>query len=122
MTTVRDVRGSSIVATLKEELKKQSQIKPPEWSEYVKTGAGKQRPPEQDDWWYSRSAAILRKVYLRGPIGTSRLTKEFSSRKNRGHKPEHSYRAGGSVIRTILQQLEEAQLVKKEGKTGRVLN
>jgi len=121
MTTVKDVKGSNLVGALKDELKKGTHVKAPDWAIYVKTGAGKQRPPEQEDWWFSRSAAILRKVYLKGPIGTSRLTKEFSSLKNRGHKPEHSYRAGGSIIRTILQQLEEAELIKKEGKTGRIV-
>lgn len=121
MTTVKDVAGSRLVGAIKEELKKEGAVKPPAWAEFVKTGAGKDRPPEQEDWWFSRSAALLRKVYLQGPIGTSRLRKEFSSRKNRGHKPEKSYRAGGAIIRKALTQLAEAGFVRKEGNQGRVV-
>lgn len=121
MTTVKDVNPSDFVSTLKEELKSHASVKAPSWADYVKTGVGKQRPPEQEDWWFIRSAAILRKVYLLGPIGTSRLRKKFSTPKNNGHRPTHTSKASGSIIRTALKQLEEAELIKKEGKSGRIM-
>jgi len=122
MVTVNDVDPQDLINLTKEELKKMKEIVPPEWSLWVKTGVSRERPPEQDDWWFIRTAAVLRKVYLNGPIGIERLRKEFGGRKNRGHKPEHFYPGSGSIMRKILQQLEEVGLVKKLGRKGRVIS
>lgn len=121
MVTVRDVDSQELLESLKEEMKKIKDIQPPEWSRYVKTGVSRERPPEQEDWWFIRTAAILRKIYMYGPIGTERLTKMYGGKKNRGHKPERFYPGGGSIIRKILQQLESAELVKKK-KKGRMIS
>ncbi|MDD5178021.1 MAG: 30S ribosomal protein S19e [Candidatus Nanoarchaeia archaeon] len=104
------------------ELKKT--IKAPEWSKFVKTGVAKERPPEDLDWWYKRAASILRKIYMYGPIGVSKLRVKYGSKKNRKTKPEKFYRASGKVIRTILQQLEEQKLIEKAAKgvhKGRII-
>ncbi len=94
-----------------EALKKEKEIAPPEWAPFIKTGAHKERPPVDSDWWYIRAASVLRKVYFRGPIGVNRLSKLYGGRKNRGNKPERKYRGSRSVLRKILQQLEKAGLV-----------
>ncbi|MBT4334728.1 30S ribosomal protein S19e [archaeon] len=107
------------------ELKKIEGIEAPEWAKFVKTGAHKERRPVDRDWWYTRSAAILRKVYKLGPIGTSKLRVKFGGNKSRGHKPSKFYKGSGNIIRTILQQLETAGFVKqtkKEAHHGRVLS
>lgn len=111
------------VEKLSEELKKNENIKPPEWARYVKTGVSTERPPLQDDWWFMRSAAVLRRVYLNGPVGTQRLRTAFGGRKRRGHKPAHHRKAGGKIIRLILQQLENAGYIKKteKPKKGRII-
>ena len=108
---------------LSEELKKNENIKPPEWSKYVKTGASVERPPTQPDWWFLRSAAVLRKIYINGPVGVQRLRTAFGGRKRRGHKPAHHKKAGGKIIRLMLQQLENAGLAKKveKPKRGRIV-
>ncbi|UCG95806.1 MAG: 30S ribosomal protein S19e [archaeon] len=121
MTTAIEVGAQQLLEALREEMKKVKDIQPPEWSLYVKTGMNRQRPPEQDDWWYMRSAAVLRKIYLYGPVGTQRLRKMFGGKKNRGHKPEHFYPGSGSIIRKILQQLEKADLIKTK-KRGRMIS
>jgi small subunit ribosomal protein S19e len=52
---------------------------------------------------------VLRQVELKGPIGVSKLRYKYGGRKtSRGMKPEHFYKGSGKVIRTILQQLEDA--------------
>jgi small subunit ribosomal protein S19e len=59
-----------------------------------------------------------------GPIGVSKLRSKYGGKKNRGMKPEKFYPASGKIIRTILQQLENAELVKKEEKgvhKGRII-
>jgi small subunit ribosomal protein S19e len=118
---VEEVEPGKLIDLVKEELKKVSEIKPPTWSKFVKTGVHKERPPTQPDWWYIRSASILRRIYLDGPVGVSRLRTVYGGKKDRGHKPEHFYKGSGSIIRKILQQLEAAGFVKKLDKEGRVI-
>ncbi len=120
---MRDVSQTKLVQKLSEELKKEEHIKPPAWSYFVKTGVSSERPPQQPDWWFLRSAAILRRTALTGPVGTSRLRTVFGGRRRRGHKPAHTRKAGGKVIRTILQQLEKAGYIQKveKPKMGRTV-
>ncbi|MFB6294628.1 MAG: 30S ribosomal protein S19e, partial [Candidatus Nanohaloarchaea archaeon] len=91
----------------------------PEWAEYVKTGVDRERPPQQEDWWYIRSAAVLRKIYKEGPLGTETLRSMYGGKHRRGHQTEHFEKASGKVIRTVLQQLEDADLVELEEGEGR---
>ena len=116
-------RPAQCIESLKEQLKKDDSIEQPEWARFVKTGANVERPPSQPDWWYIRSAAILRKIYLNGPVGVQRLRTAFGGKKRRGHKPAHRKDAGGKIIRTMLQQLEKAGYIKQVDKPrkGRVV-
>jgi len=114
----------ALILATAERLKGIEHIQPPVWASFVKTGVHKERAPTQDDWWFIRSAAILRKVALQGPIGTSKLRVHFGGRKNRGHKPDAFRKGSGSVIRNALQQLEAAGLVKQvdvHGHKGRIV-
>ncbi|MFB6076382.1 MAG: 30S ribosomal protein S19e [Candidatus Aenigmatarchaeota archaeon] len=114
MTTPYDVKAEDLIEKLKNELKDIEKIEMPEKYQFVKTGPGKERPPTQEDWWFIKAASMLRKVYIEGPIGVSKLRKAYGTRKNRGHKPSKTYKASGSIIRKILQQLEDAELIEKE--------
>ncbi len=107
---------------LVEELARELQgiIEMPGWARFVKTGPHKERLPQQENWWFIRAAAIMRRLYLNGPVGVARLRTYFGGRKNYGSAPEHHVDAGGKIIRTILQQLEEKGLVEKD-KKGRKL-
>ena len=60
MTTVFDIPANDLINKVAEELRNVSEIQAPEWAEFVKTGVHKQMPPENPDWWYIRSAAVLR--------------------------------------------------------------
>ena len=119
MVTVRDVESEKFISKLKEELKQIKDISPPEWSFFVKSGAHKDRLPEQADFWYVRAASILRRIYLDGPIGTERLRSYFGGRKRRGHKPARFRKSSGNIIRKLLQQLEKSELIEKANKRGR---
>ena len=105
MSQILIVNPNELINKAAEELKKQKLVEPTEWSKFVKTGHSKQRLPDNDDWWYYRSAAILRSIAKLGPIGTQKLRTKYGSKKNRGHKPEKFFEASGSIIRKILQQL-----------------
>ncbi|UCE43411.1 MAG: 40S ribosomal protein S19, partial [Candidatus Bathyarchaeota archaeon] len=76
---------------------------------------------ENPDWWFTRCASLLRKIYMRGPIGIAHLRSEYGGRLDRGAKPEHARRGGGAIIRNALQQLEAAGLVEILMKRGRML-
>jgi small subunit ribosomal protein S19e len=118
---VKEVPPAILIARLEEHIKKNvREVKPPEWSFYVKTGAGKKVPPENKDWWYTRAASLLRKIYLNQPIGISRIVSFYGCRKDYGLSPEHHVDGGGSNIRKILQQLEAGGLVEKS-RRGRML-
>ena len=121
MATAKDVPHEALIMKAAEELQKIEGIKPPEFASYAKTGVHKERPPTQENWWYIRSAAVLRKIYLGNSMGVERLRKVYGGRKNLGHRPEHKRPASGAVIRKVLQQLETAGFVKTEKGKGRVI-
>lgn len=112
--SVRDMNAYKLIEKAAKRLENIKEINPPEWSKFVKTGVHKERPPEQENWWYIRTASIMRRLYMNPGIGVGKLRKIYGGRKNRGHKPEHKYKASGKIIREILQQLEKAGLVKVE--------
>ena len=122
---MRDVPVQKLIENLSEELKKNENISPPDWSRFVKTGVSSERPPMQKDWWFLRSAAILRRVHEDGPLGVSKLRTAFGGRTKMQHgkKTSHHRKAGGKVIRLILQQLEKAGFIQKVEKPrrGRVI-
>jgi len=93
---------------LAEALKKVPEFKEPEWAQYVKSGAGKERPIDDVDFWHKRAASILRNIYKKGSVGVNRLRTKYGSKKNRGMKPEEFRKGGGKIIRTILQQSDKA--------------
>lgn len=108
------------IQKLKEELKKFEELKPPEWINFVKSGAHKERVPMQSDFWYIRTASILRKLSKGKPISVKDFRYIYGGRKKRGKRPEKFYPAGGKHIRLILQKLEKIGFVKKTNK-GRVI-
>ena len=119
MTTAFDVPADSLISALSKELKENDKINEPDWAKFVKTGVHKERRPENPDWWYVRTAALLRRVYVDGPVGIRRLQTKYGGSKDRGTSPEKFRRGSGSIIRTALKQLEEAGYVEQtiDGRT-----
>lgn len=123
MTTAYDVPANVLINRLSGYMKENiREIQPADWAGYVKTGSHVERMPQNPDWWYVRSASVLRKLYMNGPVGVSRLRKEYGGRKRRGVRPAHFAKAGGNILRSILQQLEQAGLAQKDGTKGRVVS
>ncbi|MCP8304566.1 MAG: 30S ribosomal protein S19e [archaeon] len=122
MVTVYDIPQDLLIKKLAEELKRRyPQVSPPAWAMYVKTGSHAERQPQDKDWWYTRCASLLRKVYLHGPIGLSDLKPMYGGRKSVGYRPFHHRDGGGSVIRKALKQLEASGLVTKQEEKGHIL-
>jgi len=111
-----------LIERLKERLEAEGKIKPPEWAPFARTGVHTEKAPVQKDWWYRRVAAVLRKVYLHGPVGTSRLAAEFGGRRDDGSAPYHPRRGSRSIAREAMQQLEALGLLTKTDKKGRSIS
>lgn len=122
MPTPYDVPTSTLIKKLATYLKENvDEIVPPQWASFVKTGSHAFRRPENPEWWLIRCASLLRKIYLKGPIGIMRLRSEYGGRLDRGMRPEHVRKGGGSIVRKALQQLEAAGLVTSFKNRGRIL-
>ena len=121
MTTHYDVPGEHLVGALANSLKSVDAIQPPDWSNFVKTSMHKEKAPTQPDWWYFRTASVLRKIGVNGPIGTERLSRHYSGANDRGAKPNRSSNGSRKVLRLIMQQLEIAGFIAKSKKGGRGL-
>jgi len=115
---IQDVDPQKLIEKTAEKMQGMEVFKPPEWASFVKTGQNRERPPAPKNWWHIRAASVLRKVYIE-QVGISKLRKIYGGRKNRGHAPEHKYKASGNILRKILQQLETAGFVKTEKGKGR---
>ena len=121
MPTVYDVPQEELISRLAEHLRHVSQVAPPIWTAFAKTGSHVMRQPIEKDWWYVRAASLLRKIYLHGPIGLSELESAYGGKKEVSYAVGHHRDAGGSAIRKAIQQLEAAGLVAKQGRKGRIL-
>ena len=106
--TIYDFDAQEYNLKLAEALKKVLEFEKPEWVEFVKSGPAKERPIEDSDFWYKRSASILKQIYKKKIVGVNRLRTKYGSKKNRGYQPEIFKKAGGKIIRTILQQCDKA--------------
>jgi small subunit ribosomal protein S19e len=113
MATVYEVPAGKLIKEAARDLKENVKFNKPAWTEYVKTGAQVERIPEDPDWWYARSASILRKIYVNGPVGVRRLRTAYGGRENKGVKPQHFRKAGGKIIRVIMKQFDEIGFTEK---------
>jgi small subunit ribosomal protein S19e len=124
MADVRSIEPAKYNNELAKALKEVDEFVAPEWISFVKTGANKQRPTVEVDFWHKRAASILRQMYIHGIVGVQRLRTRYGGRKDRGMKPPRFYKGSGKAIRLILQQAEKAgfvEKIKKDKKTGRQL-
>jgi small subunit ribosomal protein S19e len=120
LTTPHDVPVSKFIDRLAKYLRENvDEVQPLPWAAFAKTGNHVEKQPQNPNWWYTRSASVLRKVYVHGPIGLEKLRADYGGRKNNGVKKSHATKAGGSNIRKILQQLETAGLIQTIKPQGR---
>lgn len=52
-------------------------MKVPDWVDLVKTAKYKELAPYDEDWYYTRCAALVRHIYFRSPVGVGAVTKIF---------------------------------------------
>ena len=123
MTTLYDVPAEDLIEAVAEDIA--DELDEPEWVAYAKTGTGRELPPEQEDFWARRAASLLRKVADEGPIGVERLRTAYGSSTSGSTRyrvrPESKTDGSGNVIRTALQQLEDAGYVQTREGRGRTV-
>ncbi len=120
MVNAHDVPSGKLIPALAEQMKGVTGVQEPDWAHWVKTGSHAERPPADSHWWFTRAASLMRKLYLHGPVGLGDLERAYGGSKALHYFPKHHRDAGGSSIRKILKQLEQAELVTKTPK-GRIL-
>ena len=121
MVNARDVPSARLIGVLAVQMKGIPGMQEPEWAHWVKTGSHAERPPDNSDWWFTRAASLMRKLYVHGPLGLTDLERSYGGSKANHYNPKHHRDGGGSSVRKILKQLEQAELVAKTPK-GRVLS
>merc|ERR1739847_45103 len=121
MVCVKDVNQSDFVVAFAAFLKKTGKINVPKWSDFAKTATQKQMPPVDDDWFYVRTAAVARQLYIKGTVGVGRMSTIYGSTVNRGCRPCHTNKGNGHIARVAMQELEKMKLVEKAEK-GRKLS
>ncbi|MGI5964940.1 MAG: 30S ribosomal protein S19e [Candidatus Methanomethylophilaceae archaeon] len=122
MVTVYDVPAEELIRKTAEKLKGCDKIVPPEWAEYVRTGRHTEKAPVQDDWWYTRSASILRKLYVKGPMGSSKLAAEYGGFSDKGSMPNRAVKGSRNIVRKCMMQLESAGYLVSKEKEGRSIS
>lgn len=121
MVNIAELPADTIIQQLAAHLKdKEKDVSPPAWTIYTKTGPHLERVPNNLDWWYVRCAALMRKLYVHGPIGVSRLSTAYGGGKQRGMAPRKFRRGSSLILRKAMVQLQKAGLVSKAD-GGRVL-
>lgn len=120
MVTPYDVPASKLIEKLAKYLKENvDAVAPPAWASMAKTGSHVEKEPYDPDWWFTRCASVLRKIYVHGPLGAEKLRADFGGGKRHGSMPAHAAKAGGSPVRKALQQLEAAGFVETVKPKGR---
>ena len=117
---VQDVDANEWIEAFAQHLKAQGKLEIPEFVDYAKTGISRVLPPSNPDWFYVKSAAILRRIYIRPFTGIGGLKKVFGSTWGQS-RPLHFKKASGSVIRKSLQGLEGLNLIAKSDDEGRII-
>merc|ERR1711880_19076 len=119
MSGVKDVKPIEFITAFADFLKSKN-VEVPEWASYVKTGAFKELAPQEDDWYFTRMAAVARQVFVRGATGVGMFKRIYGGTLRRGSRPTHNTTGSGAVARSCLDYLERdtnnMRIVSSEGK------
>ncbi|CAE6434761.1 unnamed protein product [Rhizoctonia solani] len=111
--------ADAFIAAYASHLKRSGKLEVPIWVDLVKTGAYKELAPYDPDWFYVRSAAVARHIYLRKHVGIGALAKLHGGRKRRGNRPSHHSDASTNVQRKVCQALEKIGVLELGPDGGR---
>ncbi|KAF7682919.1 40S ribosomal protein S19 [Astathelohania contejeani] len=120
---VLDVAPAIFISNVSEHLKSNDKVELPIDHDIIKTGSGREMPPMNKDWYYIRSASIVRLLCRDSlkPSSTGLTVKFFAKRygniKNRGVRPNKHVPADAKIITKILNDLKKSNwVVEEDGK------
>lgn len=119
VVTVKDVEAAKFIEAFAKHLKRQGRFEIPKWSDVVKTGVSRELAPYDPDWLYTRTASIVRKIYIRGGSGVGGFAKVYGGKFRRGTQTNSWCRGSRKIIRYVLLQLEDMGLVEQDENGGR---
>lgn len=123
MATLYDVPAEDLIEALAERLGSDDSIEAPDWLGYTTTGTSREMAPEQAEFWETRAASLLRKVAVDGPVGVGTLARAYGGTKRGSNRyqvrPPEQADGSRNIIRTALQQLEDAGYVQTAEGEGR---
>merc|ERR1711904_24615 len=111
--TLKDVPANDFIAAYADFLKRTNKIELPKWVDLVKTGHYHELTPYDEDWFYTRAAAIMRKIYVKPNVGVGRLANKFGAKERNGSVRKHHAKDSKAVIRACLKALEKAKLMTR---------
>merc|ERR1712066_764801 len=111
--TLKDVPAGDFIAAYADFLKRTNKIELPKWVDLVKTGHYHELAPYDEDWFYTRAAAIMRKLYVKPTVGVGRLANKFGAKQRNGVARKHHAKDSKGVIRACMQALEGAKLLTR---------
>merc|ERR1712028_26664 len=116
--TVKDVPADEFIKACADFLKRQPKFDVPKYHDIVKTAVVKEFAPYDEDWFYIRSASVLRKG-----TGVGALKKWYggSSGTHRGTRKAHFGTASGAIIRKAMLELEKLEMMEHCSDGGRVI-
>merc|ERR1719476_1056990 len=119
VVTVKDVEAAKFIVAFAQHLKRQGRFEIPKWADVVKTSRAKELPPLDADWLYTRTASMVRKVYIRAGTGVGGFRKVYGGQQRRGTMTNVFCKSSGKIARYVLQQLEDMGLVEQDENGGR---
>lgn len=102
---IYDVRPIKFNEALKAYLKSSKKIVLPENYDIMKTGEGRELAPYDDDWYFTRVAAIVRQIAKNGGVTSESIAERYGCRKNRGCRPSRFAPAYKEIGDSVLENL-----------------
>ncbi|CBZ30389.1 putative 40S ribosomal protein S19 protein [Leishmania mexicana MHOM/GT/2001/U1103] len=119
--TLKDVSAWRWIKTAARHFKQEGKIFVPNCTEIMKSSHGRERAPQNPDWYYIRCAAVLRAIYLRPGVGYGGLSKRFGNKKNYGSRPEHTVTSSTGPLHWACKSLTKLGLVEPGAQSGQRL-
>lgn len=105
MENVYRVKAAPLIEAIKETLKNNNEVQQPKDHDMIKTSHGKQFSPEDQYWFYTRMASIVRVAMCKGTVSLKGLARKYSCRKNAGVRPSRYAKGSEFVIESAIEQL-----------------
>ena len=80
---------------------------------FIKTGFSREISPHDEDWFFVRTAALARKLYLRPGLGVKNLQHIYGKKVRRGVAKSHHAKGSGKILRYALNQLLDANILMR---------